>query len=397
MHRIARTGAAVAALVTALTSVDAFASEPKPVYIGLDGEFGFAGSTSAQAIRLGARIAADEVNRAGGVLGGRPLRLIEKDNRTLPARSRQNLREFAVVEDLVAVLCGRFSPTVIETIAEVHTLRIPLLDPWAAADGIIDHGFKPSYTFRLSLRDSWAMPVILDFLEKKGVRSVGLLFLNSSWGRSNEAAVRHETRSRPNLRVVGIRWFNNLERRDSMLKKYAELKQEGARGLILVANNAEASDLVKGIAALDPGERLPIAAHWGITGATFAEEVGADLGKVDLAVVQTYSFIGAKRAKAKPVIEAAKRLLQVDSERKIASPVGVAHAYDLVHILARAIDIAGSTDRAAVRDALEKVRNYSGLIQDYPQPFTPARHDALGREIVHMARYAADGALERAR
>ncbi len=397
MHRSARTGAAIAALVAALTSVDTFASEGKPVYIGLDGEFGFAGSTSAQAIRLGARIAVDEVNAAGGVLGGRPLKLIEKDNRTLPARSRQNLREFAAVDDLVAVLCGRFSPTVIETIAEVHALKIPLLDPWAAADGIIDHGFKPSYTFRLSLRDSWAMPTILDFLERKGVRNVGLLFLNSSWGRSNETAIRHEIQLRPGMRIVGIRWFNNLERRDSMLKKYAELKQDGARGLILVANNAEASDLVKGIAALDSRERLPIAAHWGITGATFAQEVGADLGKVDLAVVQTYSFIGAKRPKARQVIQAAKKLLEVDSERKIASPVGVAHAYDLVHILARAIDKAGSTDRAAVRDALENVRNYSGLIQDYPRPFTPARHDALSREIVHMARYAADGALERVR
>ena len=63
------------------------AAEKKPVYVGLDAELGFAGSTSAQAIRMGMLIAMEEVNQAGGVLGGRPLQLIERDNKSLPARA----------------------------------------------------------------------------------------------------------------------------------------------------------------------------------------------------------------------------------------------------------------------------------------------------------------------
>jgi branched-chain amino acid transport system substrate-binding protein len=73
----------------------------------------------------------------------------------------------------------------------------------------------------------------------------------------------------------------------------------------------------------------------------------------------------------------------------------MAHAYDLVHILAKSIGKAGTTDRAAVRNALEEVKNYSGLIKDYKQPFTAARHEALGPEEVFMARYDEDGALAR--
>lgn len=73
----------------------------------------------------------------------------------------------------------------------------------------------------------------------------------------------------------------------------------------------------------------------------------------------------------------------------------LAHAYDLTHILARAIDRAGSTDRAAVRAALEQVRNYDGLIKHYPQPFTPTRHEALSPQEVFMARYASDGSIVR--
>ena len=97
---------------------------------------------------------------------------------------------------------------------------------------------------------------------------------------------------------------------------------------------------------------------------------------------------------AQRVVQAARRY-GVDGSRRIQSPVGVAHAYDLVHILARAIQIAGSTDRGAIRDALEKVTDYAGLVKTYPQPFTPDRHDALSLQYVFMARYAEDGAIVR--
>ena len=97
---------------------------------------------------------------------------------------------------------------------------------------------------------------------------------------------------------------------------------------------------------------------------------------------------------AERVIQAARRH-GIDGPRRIQSPVGVAHAYDLIHILARAIQIAGSTDRSAIRDALERVTDYAGLVKTYPQPFTPDRHDALSLQEVFMARYAEDGAIVR--
>jgi branched-chain amino acid transport system substrate-binding protein len=73
--------------------------------------------------------------------------------------------------------------------------------------------------------------------------------------------------------------------------------------------------------------------------------------------------------------------------------VGLAHAYDLTHILARAIDLAGSTDRPKVRAALEAVRDYDGLIKRYARPFSPVRHEALEPRDLFIARYREDGAL----
>lgn len=136
------------------------ADEKAPVFIGLDAEFGHPTSTSDEAIKRGILIAIDEINRSGGVLGGRPLKLVERDNRSVPARANANIRELAAITDMVGVFCGKFSPVVIEVLPTINDLKMILLDPWAAADAIVDNGYKPNYVFRLSLRDSWALRVM---------------------------------------------------------------------------------------------------------------------------------------------------------------------------------------------------------------------------------------------
>ena len=368
------------------------AAQKKPVYVGLDAELGYAGSTSAQAIRMGMLIAMEEVNQAGGVLGGRPLKLIERDNKSLPARALENLKELAAQPDLVAVFGGRFSPTFIESLPLIHELKLPLIAPWSAADGIVDNGYAPNYVFRLSLRDSWAMPTMLRHAAKKGAKQVGLLLLNTGWGRSNHKAAEAYVALHPEIKIVDTQWFNWAD--TNFLEKYATLKQAGAQAIVLVSN-FEASELVRVVAALPKAERLPIVSHGGMSGGDFFEKAGPALQEIDFTLVQTYSFIDASRPKARQVLAAAQKMFGVKDARSLAAPVGLAHAYDLTHILARAIDLAGSTERPAVRAALEQVRDYEGLIKRYPQPFTPARHEALSQGEVFMARYALDGAIVR--
>ena len=120
----------VATMALQLFAGKVFSATPaaKPVLIGLDAEFEYQGSTSAEAIRHGMQIAIDEINKAGGVLQGRPLKLMEKANGSLPARSANNIKEFAATPDLVAVFCGRFSPTVLEMLPLIHQLGMPLMN-----------------------------------------------------------------------------------------------------------------------------------------------------------------------------------------------------------------------------------------------------------------------------
>ena len=48
-----------------------------------------------------------------------------------------------------------------------------------------------------------------------------------------------------------------------------------------------------------------------------------------------------------------------------------------MHIVALAIEKAGAADGAKIRDALESVGEYRGLIKTYKHPFTAEEHDAL--------------------
>jgi branched-chain amino acid transport system substrate-binding protein len=360
------------------------------VNIGLDGEFGYTGSTSAEAIRTGVKIAIDEINRAGGVLHGRPLALVERANGSVPARSLLNLKELAAMPDLVAVFCGRFSPTVIEALPLIHQLKLPLLDPWAAADPIVDNHYPVNYVFRLSLRDSWAMPAMLRHAQAKGASRVGLLLLNTSWGRSSLLAAQDYVATHPELKISGVSWYNWAD--TSFVEKVSILRASGAQAVLMVANN-DSQQIVIDMAGLPPEQRLPLISHWGITGGRFAELAGPALRGVDLSVVQTYTFIGATDPHAQRVVAAAQRLFHVKDARAIASPVGLAHAYDLTHILARAIELAGSTERSKVRDALEQVRHYDGLVKKFARPFAPGRHDALSASDVFMAEFAPDHAI----
>lgn len=362
-----------------------------PVYIGLDAEFGVKTSTSAQAVQQGLQIAIQEINQAGGVLGGRKLELVTRDNRSVTAIGVDNLRELAAKPDLVAVFGGKYSPVYMEALPVAHELGVLLMDPWGSADGITDHQMRPSWSFRLSLKDAWAAPAFLRFArEQHRASRVGVILPNTAWGRSNSAALE-KAAGPAGVSLVGQRWYNWGDA--SLMQQYGELRATGAQAIVIVANEIEGALLVREVAALPAAQRLPLISHWGITGGDFARLAGAALDQVDFAVIQTYSFVGQQGPVAQRVLAALKRDHGVASADQVRSPVGVAHAYDLMHLLARAIDKAGSTDRAKVRDALEKLGPYDGLVRRYSAPFAADRHDALSPAQIFFARYTPDDRL----
>ncbi len=381
-------------MIMLLCVVTASAAEKAPVLVGLDAEFGIIGSFSAQAIELGLRTAIAQINAAGGVLGGRPIELVSKDNRGILARSVDNNAEFAVMPNLVAVFGGRHSTVILPQLPTLHAAKLPYLVVRAPADAIIDNGMQPNYIFRLSLRDSLAMSKMLQSAEQRGFDKVGLLLNNNAWGNSSLAAAEKYMLRVKNQKIVEVAWFYNRD--TTLIRQYKKLMDAGAKAVLLVASSTEAVILVREMAALPTSQRVPILSHWGITGYEFFKNAGAALQEVDLSVIQTFSFFSAQNNNPQMLARFMKTLEQTGGIKRIEDirePLAMAHAYDLMHILAKAINLAGRVERSAIRDALEKVSEHRGLVKLYQPPFSPTRHEALGPAELLMARFSREGVL----
>ncbi|MBU0674309.1 MAG: ABC transporter substrate-binding protein [Proteobacteria bacterium] len=372
----------------------AAAAPARPVFVGFDAEQGHLTSTSDEAISIGILTAMAEINTRGGVLDGRPLQLIIKDNRSVPARGIENIRKFAAIPDLLAVVGGKFSPVILEEIPLLHETKMIMLDAWGAADGIIDNDHNPNYCFRLSLRDSWAIETMITHAQKKGLSKLGVLFPTTSWGRSNDQAIRHYVSLHPEITITQSQWYHWGDQ--SLLDHYQLVLGSGAEAVLLIANEAEGSILVKEVAALPPEQRFPIISHWGVSGGNFVTMAGKAIEELDFSVVQTFSFFDQRREEQKRTFyKTAGLLFQIHGPEDVVSPVGAAQAYDLIHILALAVNRAGTTDRAKIRAALEQVTKYDGLIKFYQQPFSPERHEALAPKDLFMGTFRMDGSIHR--
>lgn len=364
---------------------------PPPIFIGLDATMSGGTGQSGEAIKRGLVMALEEVNKAGGVLG-RPLDLVIRDNRGLPDRGIDNIEQLAEIDDLVAVVGGIHTSVAVAELQAIHANELVYLVPWAAGTQLVENDYDPNFVFRVSVRDEYAGGFLINAAKQRGYKRPGLLLWRTSWGRSNEVAMKSAMK-RIGMKPAAVQWFNTSER--DLSNQIDELTLAGADVIMLVANPTDGLTAIKEIAGRAAAHRLPVISHWGITGADFTTMAGSALSKVDLMFLQTYSFFEPPfPKKSERFYEAyCARFGPCSSKADVISPVGTAHAYDLVYLLKLAIEKAGTIDRRAVRSALENLPRHDGLVRVYDPPFTPSRHDALDVSDFRLCRYGADGAI----
>jgi ABC-type branched-subunit amino acid transport system substrate-binding protein len=182
-------------------------------------------------------------------------------------------------------------------------------------------------------------------------------------------------------------WFNWGEK--DLTPQLKRIKASKADAILLVANAPEGKIILE---TMNREEIfLPIISHWGITGGSFGKELKKTLSKIPFEFLQTYSFITSKSKRNQKIIQSYFKQYQVNDVRDIIAPVGTAHAYDLISLLAKAIKITGSLHRPAIRDALENIKIHEGLVKRYSPPFQPDRHDALSVNDLFLAKYDKQG------
>lgn len=372
----------VAALALFGARNDALAAEP--IKVGLVSALSGASAQSGEAIERGLQVAIDEINEAGGLLDGRSVELVRRDDESKPPKGLLAARELMFNEKVAAIFGGIDSPVSLAIVPLANQQKTPFIGVWAAATDITHNGADPNYVFRVSAVDALVDVKLLDYANRKlGAGKVGLMLINNPWGESNEHGLRDADEANDAVEIVGVEKFEAAD--VDMTAQLTRLRDAGAEAIIVVSIAPPAAQMMKSRERM--GWDVPVVSHWGISGGRFPELAGPTAG--DAHFVQTYSFFGDQSPVGQGVLD---RLMQkypaIKGPEDVLAPVGTANAYDAMHILALAIRQANSTHGDAIRQALENLEApYDGLIKSYSKPFSADRHDALGAEDYIMVQY----------
>ena len=374
----------IGAAFALLGTTTAFAADP--IKIGQIAALSGASAQSGEAITRGLQLAIDEINANGGLLGGRTLVLVQRDDESSPPKGLIAAREL-IAEDVAAIVGGIDTPVSLAMVPVLNKEKRVYMGVWAAGTGITRNGADPNYAFRVSAVDVLVDVKLLKFAHDKfGAKKTGLMLVNNPWGQGNEKGLVAASKADSAVEIAGIEKFeaNDVD----VTAQLVRLKDAGADSIILVGNAAPGAQVMKTRERL--GWTAPVISHWGISGGRFPELAGPTAGEA--AFVQTYSFFGKQGPVGQRVLAALqKKYPQIKGPQDVFAPVGTADAYDAMHILALAIAQAGSTDAEAIRTALENLKTpYEGLIKTYKPPFTHDNHDALGPDDYVMVHYEGD-------
>ena len=381
-------------LLTAVIAVAGLAVGPAlaadPVKIGHVAALSGGSAQSGEAITRGLTIAIDEINAKGGVLGGRKLELVQRDDESTPPKGLTAARELVFKEKVAVIFGGIDSPVALAMVPLLNKEKVPHMAVWAAGTGITRNGANPNYIFRVSAVDVLVDVKLLQYAnEKFGAKKAGLILINNPWGESNEKGLIEAVKTNTAIQIAGVEKFENSD--VDLVPQLTRLREKGADVLILVGNAAPGAQVMKARERLS--WKVPVVSHWGISGGRFPELTGPTAGEAHF--VQTYSFFGKQSPVGERVLAALmKKYPAIKGPGDIFAPIGTANAYDAMHLVAMAIEQAKSTDGDAIRTALEDLKgSYQGLIKTYSKPFAADNHDALGPSDYIMVHYQGDNVV----
>jgi branched-chain amino acid transport system substrate-binding protein len=342
------------------------------IKIGLVTALSGQSARAGEAITRGLQVAIDEINAKGGLLNGRKLELLRRDDESIPAKGVIAARELYFKEKVAVLIGGLDTPVAVAIVPIANESKLPFMDPWAAGTAITKNGAKDNYVFRVSAVDELVDKAMLQYAQKThNARKPGMILVNNPWGESNEKGLTAALAEKK-MQAAGIEKFEGND--VDVVPQLSRLKSAGTDVLFLVGNVGPSSQVVKSLDRM--GWMPPIVSHWGPAGGRFTELAGPSAKNVHF--VQTYSFFGNQSPVGQKVLKALMaKYPDVKGAGDVTPAVGVANAYDAMMLSALAIQNAGSTDGTKVRDGYYKIGKYEGLIKSYDKPFTPQNHDAL--------------------
>ena len=344
----------------------------EPIKVGLVAALSGQSAKSGEAITRGLTIAIDEINEAGGVLG-RPIELIRRDDESNPSKGLLASRELIQREKVAVLFGGLDTPVSLAIVPVINQLKIPFMGVWAAGTPITKNGAKDNYAFRVSAVDEVVDEALVQYsVDKYAMKKPGMILINNPWGESNEKGLKQALSSR-GIEYTGI---ERIESSDlDVIPQLSRLKEKGTDTLFMVANVAPSAQVVKSLERM--GWDVPVVSHWGPAGGRFGELAGPTADRVHF--IQTFTFTDTQSGKSGEIFKKLQvKFPEIKSIADVTPAVGIANAYDAMHLTALAIEKAGSTKGKDIRNGYYAIGEYDGLIKNYNKPFDKDQHDAIG-------------------
>ncbi|MDR3515689.1 MAG: ABC transporter substrate-binding protein [Azospirillaceae bacterium] len=347
-----------------------------PVKIGLSGPFTGGSSSMGVSMRDGVKLAVDEVNRAGGVLG-RPIALIERDDQAQNEVGVQIAQELVNKEKVVATLGFINTGVALSAQRFYEDAEIPVINNVATGSAITKQFLPPdydnNYIFRTSANDTIQASMIVDeAIDHRHFQKVAIMADSTNYGQLGrqdlEAAL-----ARKGMKPVAIEKFNIKD--VDMTAQLLRAQQAGADAILTYGIGPELAQIANGMSKL--GYKVPLVGSWTLSMSSFIDNAGPNGEGARMPETFIQEPTTPKR---KAFIEAYQKAYAID---RMPSPVSAAQGYDSVLLLVAAIKQAGSTDGKKIREALESLKDpVDGVITTYHTPFSATNHEAITPELV---------------
>jgi branched-chain amino acid transport system substrate-binding protein len=256
--------------------------------------------------------------------------------------------------------------------AQKHGL--PSIVPVATGTAITANRGVDSVVFRVSARDDVQAAFVVGHALKMGARKLAIFADSTPYGTQGAADVRAALARAGLQPVFEARFPIGVK---SLRAEMEKARQAGADAIVSWALGPESAVVARSRAEI--GWPVRQFGSWVLSFENFIK--GAGTASEGALMAQTF-IEQAGDARRNAFLLAYYRRF---GDARIPAPMAAAQAYDATFLLAAAIRQAGTTERAALRDALANLRQpYFGVIATYERPFTPSDHDAITASMLAL-------------
>jgi branched-chain amino acid transport system substrate-binding protein len=336
-------------------------------------------ASSFAPLYVGAKIAAEEINAAGGILG-RQLEVIEADDESSPAKEPAVMRK--LMDSGVQAIIGPVGSSHALS-AVVATGPAKMVHASGGFAEELSDGTKFPYHFQFTYHAGQQGEAAVAFMtEQLKLRKLGLLLEGTGFGESAGAATVRALKKR-GLEPVGVETYP-LNATD--LKVYInKLRAAGAE--VLVLWNAAAQGAILTAAALQSLRWYPpLLGGNGMYSNAVVNGADPEVLKNAYATLLRTMTYSAKEPPAQRQVAYARKILTYPEAKTWEINAAISPFYDFLHLFKQIVETEKKTDGETIKRALEAVRNYNGMIGSIA--FSESNHCAVTADQLAMVKVA---------